>query len=208
MAETKVVKTNYDTELSKIRKVCADVEKATDKYKKISSIVYGLHKAKAHKAMGYANFNDFITDQTGMGKSTCISLIAIEKKIAEVQASRLLPEGSNVYGQIIELPMRALLKMTKLDATDIVTALKRCANVDALLGEINDLYDAEEIAKLSDNEAESKKAKDGTGDYEHEDSDVHKYQISNLNDLEQAYADLEDMVNSGCTGSLVFVTAK
>lgn len=114
-----------DTEkmIAKIQGVCAKVEKATDAYKSIMEEVYILHMNKIHKKSEYTSFVEFMHEKTGMGESTCKSLVAIQKHIEHEVF--ILESDENVSNDMVaeyrgfmkSASMRELLLMAKNEET-------------------------------------------------------------------------------------------
>lgn len=68
------VLTNAEAVIADVLNYQQKAEKAADIIKKACKSVYALKQCGTHKAYGYNNFYTFITDRTGMSKSSCAVL--------------------------------------------------------------------------------------------------------------------------------------
>lgn len=97
--------------IDQIAKVCAKVEKAQDAYKDIMEQTYLLHKYKVHKKYNMS-FYDFMREKTGMGTTTCITLVAIWKERIKLIEDN--PDSVEIIDNFIHTAtMRQLIWVTK-----------------------------------------------------------------------------------------------
>lgn len=111
--------------LKKIESVCEKVEKAQDSYKSIIEDVYLLHYNKVHKE-SEMSFYDFMYEKTGMSKSTCASLVAIQKMVENMV--KVLIDNDYEEG---EATLRAWVK--DLSMRTLLTLQHYASNVDQLV---------------------------------------------------------------------------
>lgn len=211
--------------MDSIRTVCQKVEKATDSYKNIMEEVAILHLNKVHAKSGLS-FTQYMFNETGMGETTCKSLVAIQKHI-EYECGRLetIENLSNddiaeYRGFMKKATMRELLLMAKnqditteyvvLHAANIyLNSKKKDRAFQELLEESLELakdkyvklrHASIEEKKVVDMESEESEPEDEISEESPDiDSDTFtaKYHIVDMKFLKNSFAEIEEIYGNG-----------